>query len=410
MRDQAGVALIEALVSITLLGLGIYPAFEIFARSTQNATTAQNVAIVSNVANQALEQLRAVPYSSLALSHNSSIPASSSSYNPRSRVTTVSGNDYYQVPGGSTEDMVSYNSGATYSDYNTITVGTGTAARTVAVYRFVSWRDEECPIIDASSLTGAISSLKSNLGALTTAGTGEFAQLLGSSGLVNSTLTNVNSLLSSALINTTLLPIKGTLQSLQSDLGSPFGTNLTTLQTSSSNLLTKLNSLDVTQALDLCDLPAGTTVPSLADMSAASTAIGSVKSQLDTMIPAISDAKTRTGNLVSNLLNVLGLGGLVSSNSSALASDHTTIVGKPALSGITDSSGNAVSYTNLHTLLDTETTNVNSLLSLLSSANTTHNTKRITVAAWLLNPPANSGPQRPIWATTVVTNPQDGLL
>src|SRR5438067_841506 len=82
-----------------------------------------------------------------ALSHNAGIPASSSPYNPRSRVTTVSGADYYRVSGGSNEDMVAYNPSATYSDYNTITVGTGTSARTVAVYRFVSWRDEECPII-----------------------------------------------------------------------------------------------------------------------------------------------------------------------------------------------------------------------------------------------------------------------
>jgi hypothetical protein len=362
------------------------------------------------VATQALEQLRDVPYASLALSHNASIPANSSPYDPRSRVTTVSGTDYYRVPGGSSEDMVSYDPGASYSDYNTVTVGSGTSARTVAVYRFVSWRDEECPVIDAASLTSAVSSLKTNLGALTTAGTGEFAQLLGGSGLASTTLTNVNTLLGSALINTTLLPIKGTLQSLQSDLGSSFSSSLTTLQTSSSNLLTKLNSLDVTQPLDLCDLPSGTTVPNLADMSAASSAIGSVKSQLDTMIPAISDAKTRTGNLVSNLLNIV-LGTLVSSNSGPLASDHSTIYGLPALTGVTDSSGNAVTYTNLHTLVDTETTNVNSLLSLLSSAsNTTHNTKRVTVAAWLLNPAANSGPQRPIWATTVVTNPQDGLL
>src|SRR5207237_5416793 len=119
------------------------PAFELFARSTQNASTAQNVAIVSNVASQALEQLRDVPYSSLALSHNASIPASSSPYNPGSRVTTVAGADYYQVPGGgSHEDMVAYNPSATYSDYGTVTVGSGTSARTVAVYRFVSWRDE----------------------------------------------------------------------------------------------------------------------------------------------------------------------------------------------------------------------------------------------------------------------------
>ena len=45
----------------------------------------------------------------------------------------------------------------------------------------------------------------------------------------------------------------------------------------------------------------------------------------------------------------------------------------------------------------------------LDLADHTHNTKRVTVAV-VLDPRDGSGPSKPVWATSIVSDPDEGLL
>lgn len=400
---EAGFTLVEVLVACLILAGGVAATAAVFSSifGTQGSAERLDAGVATGV--RELESLRALPYGELAVSHNAAMPAGG----PASRVSSVGGTLRYTRPGSAAEDLVDYRPASPYSDYEVRTVGT----HRFGIYRFVSWRDEECPLVDLASLDTALGDLK---GLLTTA-TGTLTTLVGPSGTLTSALTDGNSLLGGGLLGALLAPLLSAVTQAV-DVLNPINTLLTSpsLLSPLQGLLTQLNGIldpvtgKLSQTLDLCDIPAGV-VPSLADVQAVSAVLTALNPVLAAIAPLTQDVGQLLHSLVS--LNLFGLLGavvkapLIVADAVALVTQKTLLTG--ILGGVVDTLGSPATLPSLATGL---TTSLTKLAGFLAAPDTTHNTKRITVAVVLLNPPAGRRAPDPAWVSTVVTDPADGLL
>jgi hypothetical protein len=275
----------------------------------------------------------------------------------------------------------------------------------------VSWRDEECPVVDLSSLDTALGDLR---GLLTTT-TGTLTTLVGPSGTLTSALTDSNSLLGGGLLGALLAPLLSAVNQVVAVLN-PINALLTSpaLLSPLQGLLTQLNSLldpvtgRLSQTLDLCDIPAGV-VPSLADVQAVTAVLGALNPVLAAIAPLTQDV----GQLLHSLVNLdlFGLLGAVVKAPLIVADAVLLVVQQNVLSSVLGGVVNALgSPATLPSLATGLTTSLTKLAGFLLAPDTTHNTKRVTVAVVLLNPPSGRRAPDPAWVSTVVTDPADGLL
>jgi prepilin-type N-terminal cleavage/methylation domain-containing protein len=149
-NSQAGFTLVEMLVAMVVLLIGIVATFGVFA-SSKNATLAsQRHEVAVHEAQREMERLRAFRYTELGLT---SMPSTSTDPdNPNYRVQ--SGNKFRsktnpapcggsgQPPCNLDEDLVS--GGLIDPGPETFTVGETGQAVTGKVYRYITWRDENC--------------------------------------------------------------------------------------------------------------------------------------------------------------------------------------------------------------------------------------------------------------------------
>jgi hypothetical protein len=141
--DESGLTIIEVLVAAVILVLGSAATFGIFGAATKNAQRAKATQVALDLAQEELERLHGIPYSSLAL--NSLPQESSSSLNPGYR---VSGETFALKRNPREEfrelDVDPENGVGPESEF--VTGESDRSGITGTLYRYVVWRDDPtCP-------------------------------------------------------------------------------------------------------------------------------------------------------------------------------------------------------------------------------------------------------------------------
>jgi prepilin-type N-terminal cleavage/methylation domain-containing protein len=159
---EQGFTLIELLVAVMILLIGIVATIGVFGTSKRTTLVAQRHELAVHIAQKEMEAMRSLKYSELGLKYTRSdanVPHHSNDpRNPNNRVRASDG--YFMVnPSGSSstccEQMVTAESGndpggkvdpgGTAADPGELfTVGEGSSAVSGRIFRYVSWRDENC--------------------------------------------------------------------------------------------------------------------------------------------------------------------------------------------------------------------------------------------------------------------------
>jgi len=142
-RSQRGFTLIEVLIAVFLLTVGIAATISVIGASGHATLGAQRGDVATQQAQAEIEKLGTLSYGELALT--TSPPASSDPSNPDSR---VSGSTFRVTPTLSEQLVLTPSAGETAQvnpGPQAFSVGSGGAVVTGKIYRFVSWRAENCP-------------------------------------------------------------------------------------------------------------------------------------------------------------------------------------------------------------------------------------------------------------------------
>jgi len=354
--DQRGMTLVEAMVAAMLLLVGIVPTVKVFDDSRDQNATGERHEIALLQAEQALEEMRGLPYDRLLMNAGASDPGGG---------RVAAGGTTLQVRSDLSEPLVYYTTegapvgNAWVRPVSQVTTGSDDAPVDMTIYRFVSWRDEECSVADLShlglSLPTAITTVQTQMNSLSTVITSLLTRLTGS---------------------------KTALQNLQTRLNA-LNASMTTYQTQLTNAVAGVSELD------LCDLDSTTlaAVQKLGVLTPGLTTAGALNSRLATLQNAL-------GQICLPLVGcVLG-----TAQNNAITSVNTQL---DCLFG--SNSGSA----QFNTYLSGLATGLSRLGTDL--ADTQKNTKRITVAV-VIEPRPGVGPFDPVWASSVVRDPAAGLL
>lgn len=431
---EAGFTIIEVLVAGMVLVVGILAVLAVFASAQRTSNTAERNEVMARQAEQQLEEMRGHCYEALAMAEAPDAPPPAEPDHPWTRLTgallSVAAPEEGEEGEALEEELVTETAVKSDDDgcddgdgdgevdpvvepSSTFTIGTGSAAVRGTVFRFVSWRDEECPVVDLARLDQLASDLQALLTSI--AGPqGTLTGLVGPGGALAQAIedaTRVRDTASGGLLN---LLLRSTLQQVLGAVNPLLTTALTPLNTALTPLLAPLQAalapmqqlLDALgQRIDLCDLPKLIDLGSLETMEAA-------LAQLAPILEALQAPVDAVGGIVASLAN-LNVLGLVANVGTALQIPQYTaaIVASlnqldDTLAAIADDAANAPER--LGELTDDLTEAVETLL---LDPDTTHNTKRLTVAI-VLEPNGGSGPGpfKPFWASSIVVDPEDALL
>ena len=142
-RSERGFTLIEVLAAVALISIGVAATLKIFGAAGHSVLRSERTDVGVQQAQAELDRLRTLPYGELAMK---AAPSSSSDpYDPGSRVADGSlrvrpdlSEPFVMTPADGEAAMVD----ATPKDFAT---GLGGATITGHLYRYVTWRDENCP-------------------------------------------------------------------------------------------------------------------------------------------------------------------------------------------------------------------------------------------------------------------------
>src|SRR4051812_17487307 len=146
LAAERGFTLVEILIAMALVAIGVAATIGVFGSSSRATVRAQRGEVAVQQAQAEIDRLSTLEYGETALT---SAPTPSTDPNdPRIKVQT--GNRFL-VRAGLIEDLVlTAASGMTAMvdpGPTNFSVGSGGAAVTGKIYRFVSWRDEQCPTL-----------------------------------------------------------------------------------------------------------------------------------------------------------------------------------------------------------------------------------------------------------------------
>jgi len=143
IRNEDGFSLVELLIAMALTAVGIAATLSVFGASGRTTVISQNTEVGAQQAQAELDRLSKLKYGELALT---STPVNSS--NPKNPNYRVSGANF-DVRSGLSEPLVTEaGEGATAKvDPGPSTFAVGQAGSTITgkIYRYVTWRDENCP-------------------------------------------------------------------------------------------------------------------------------------------------------------------------------------------------------------------------------------------------------------------------
>jgi prepilin-type N-terminal cleavage/methylation domain-containing protein len=142
-RDDAAFTLIEVLIAVTVMSVGVGSTMKVFGSAGRTTLSAQAQHVAVQQGQAELERMASLPYNQLALT---GAPESSSDpLHPGAKVAGAS----FTVRAGLTEPLVLSAEGGQTPQVapgaETFAVGSGGATITGKVYRYVTWRDENCP-------------------------------------------------------------------------------------------------------------------------------------------------------------------------------------------------------------------------------------------------------------------------
>lgn len=433
LRDQGGFGLVEALVAAFVLIIGVAAAITIFASSGHAGATAERHQAAVALAQEEIERIRSLLYEEIGLvgleypgSLGDELP------NPGRRVM---GTNY--VPAGASgphlpvERLVVSDAGRSFSllPYETRQMQSRSGTETAHIFRFVTWRDEECPLLDLgdlnislSRLGGMITSLLGNLevslagqGLISTAQSSKNT-LLALNGVTNPVLAQVDNLL--ALIDQLLAPATQLVNEVLTPLRAPLEQALARL----------------TGQLDFCDIDLST----LQRLETVNAALESLQGPLEQLTSAeLSQAGSSIDQATSSAVNAaqqqafcrnnplhLGclvgglLGQLVNTLAGLLDSVASILTGSgPSNPGVIDKIESVPPDMNgaVEAATGGALTDVGQIPTLLDEVlaglgnDGDENSKRVVVAV-VLEHGGPAGPRQPIWMSTVITDPNTGLL
>jgi prepilin-type N-terminal cleavage/methylation domain-containing protein len=154
-NSQEGFTLVEMLVAMAVLLIGIVATFGVFAASKNASLVAQRHEVAVHQAQREMERLRAFRYSELGLT---SAPATSSDPNNPNYRVQASNKFRSKTSPVLDEDLVingvgGYSGGLIDPGPESFTVGETSGAVTGKVYRYITWRDENCTTCTGSQNT-----------------------------------------------------------------------------------------------------------------------------------------------------------------------------------------------------------------------------------------------------------------
>jgi prepilin-type N-terminal cleavage/methylation domain-containing protein len=143
VRDQEGFTLVEILMAVTLMSFGIAATLSVFGGSDRTVLAAQRSTIASHQGQEELDRLSKTAYSKLGLT---STPATST--DPRNPGSRVSGTTFSVRSDLSENFVLSTDTGQSAAAVSpaptSFAVGVSGATVTGKIYRYVTWRNEEC--------------------------------------------------------------------------------------------------------------------------------------------------------------------------------------------------------------------------------------------------------------------------
>ncbi len=418
LRSEDGFTLIEMLVAGIVLAIGIGAAVSILISSGNASTTAERHEVGVQQAEQALEQVRSLPYNQVGLT--AAPPASQAAGDPPSR---VSGTTFNPI-GPTQEDLVLPGDPKVASPqvapFSTVTVGSGNSTTTAKVYRFVSWRTENCNLLPVSALAlitgnnglGAINILNGLINSLTPGNpnAGVIAGLTQLISRIDGSSANLNGLLN-LLVSTVLNATNGIIAK-GADLRPAAQNLLNTIAQARTQAINLQNALAALSNVSLCNLdlsvllslrtrfrdlrtdnPTGLYAPLNSIVN------GPTFNQVSSLFQGVSGVSCGFLNLQCLLQNTVGT--LLVNTNNALAGVEPTL---------------KTTLTNANSTLLTQTTQTITQLATdvaafaASATSPTRKSSKRVVVAVVLDPAGSVGPSQPIWMTTVVADPAAGLL
>jgi hypothetical protein len=355
--SESGFTVVEAVVAGLILVIGILGGVSVFDTSRRESGTGERLQVAQSKAASELERLRDIPYDELLTNSSESWATTGYEGDPTERIVDGS-SPALKISDDETEELIRA-AGAGIKPYSPPEqVDIGGSQFEVSVYRFVTWRDVECQVVDLAPVKASLS------------------------GDINAMLTRITSI--NSYSNTLLSGLIGSLLNLpllsnfKSDL-QLIKTNVTSVQTQLNALLTAVSNLN---ELDPCD----------ADL----TTLDEINDSLDTLAPALN---TLDSALLS-AKNAPKCTVVIVTVVCPTVPVNTTTVYNTARNQIT-----AFRNANWQTQVQGLVTS----LGELSSDDHTHNTKRVTVAV-LVDPVTGSGPFEPVWASSIIADPDAELL
>lgn len=408
-RGERGLTIIEVMIAMLLIAIAVFATVRELTTSERGTARAADLQAAAALADASLEQLRSLPYAQIALAPAAGTPQPGPpAADPLARLApTGDGRPGYRVPDGDTEELVGEDAASPLPSYERATVRVGGAMVPMRIYRFVSWRDEECAIADVTNLERALTELRDPLQLAATA----LEAMVGPGGSVTEGLRDGDALLDGRLGGLVLAPlqtaVRGAVDSglrpldtmLRPHLG-PVGETLGAVDELLDPVTGRLRD-----RIDLCDLPKGA-LPSLEELTAARAAV-------DTLNPVLAETQPTVAVTAEILADLAGLSptGLLGAVGRApeLTARTTEMLGHLAaigtvLDAVQDAGG---AKATLQTVLAEARASLAALRAASRGENTTHNSKRISVAVIA---EGDLAPRAPVWSTTVVTDPDEGLL
>jgi prepilin-type N-terminal cleavage/methylation domain-containing protein len=144
LRQERGFTLIEVLIAMTLMSVGVAATLGVFGSAGRTTLVAQQNNVAVQQAQAEVDRLSRLSYDTLGLT---STPATST--NPRNPGYRVSGTALLIKTGLSESFVLSSDAGQSAAAVDpaptSFAVGLGDATITGSIYRYVTWRDENCP-------------------------------------------------------------------------------------------------------------------------------------------------------------------------------------------------------------------------------------------------------------------------
>lgn len=394
MRNQSGRALVEILVASMILSVGISAVFGSFISSGRAGATAERHELAVTRAEEELEAIRGLGYERIGLT--SAPPTSSDPDNPGRR---VEGSNFRVLPELAEPLVMPADLGAGVAAVVHQSVAQLGNVR-MRIYRFVTWRDEECPGIgpDVAGTLHEIDRLRDSVHDLLTAQAGA----KGAISELQKSIVDIDALGLTSLA-ATLDPLEAPLARIGTRLDKLVGP-VQRLAANAGGLAKKVSDLGAN--LDICDLDPNS-IGDLGRLDKMRVTLAGLENVLKELEPAVADVEA-TLNTVTSATSatratkaaaaLLVLPGQVAKANQEIADVEAYL---ELMRG---------TYADADLLVSAWADDLAHLVNSLSLApNSLRDSKRVIVAV-AIEDAGSLGPNKPVWASTVVTDPDAGLL